>query len=405
MSGHSSGLGRGTRAAAAALCSVLALLGACHRLPASSTGKVMAPAGGAPIVLVPTDLPRAAGVRSPVNSRPDGCLAAAPVVKKAPPPPFYLSGRLGLWVAQVDPVTLEPVRAVGTNPNSVFPLASAYKQTVLWALLREFDAGRLSPNERFDVTRENQSLGSYPFDGSNVKTLSVRMIASSDNTATDILHRRVGLQRVQDVADRLGLCRTRVILPTRDWWVAQAGLSATFNGTTRWASASGRDRQRLAALIDDDARAYRADYVQSKLDRYFETRHAPADDLRVHNLSTPYELSTLLAHEFLRPGLSPRAERWQREVMALGYGRAALRWGPHINVFGGKGGNGWGILTYSGFFQTNDGRQVVYAFMQHGADQTYTMPNTRRAFAWINAGVEQVLGPPPRPEQKLRQKR
>ncbi len=357
------------------------------------------------MVLIPTELPAAAEVRSPVNSRPGGCLAAAPVVKKAPPPPFHLSGRLGLWVAQVDPVTLEPVRAVGTNPDSIFPLASVYKQTVLWALLREFDAGRLSPTERFDVTRENQSLGSYPFDGSNVTTLSVRMIANSDNTATDILHRRVGLQRVQDVADRLGLCRTRLILPTRDWWVAQAGLSATFNGTTRWASASGRDRKRLAALIDDDARAYRADYLQHKLDRYFETRHDPADDLRVHNLSTPYELGTLLAHEFLRPGLSPRAERWQREVMALGYGKSALRWGPHISVFGGKGGNGWGILTYSGFFQTKDGRQVVYAFMQHGADQTYTMPNTRRAFAWINAGVEQVLGPPPRSEQKPRQKR
>ncbi len=30
--------------------------------------------------------------------------------------------------------------------------------------------------------------------------------------------------------------------------------------------------------------------------------------------------------------------------------------------------------------------------MQHGADETYTMPNTRRAFAWINAAVDEVLG-------------
>ncbi|OLV17502.1 serine hydrolase [Deinococcus marmoris] len=268
--------------------------------------------------------------QQPVQTRPDGCLAAAPTVKKAPPPPLALSGRLGLWVAEIDPRTLQPIRAVGTNPNSVFPLASTYKQAVLWALLREFDAGRLSPNERFDVTRENQSLGSYPFDGSNVKALSVRMIANSDNTATDILHRRVGLGRVQDVADGLGLCRTRLILPTRDWWVAEAGLSGTFNGTTRWASATGKDRARLAALIDADARKYRADYVQYKLDRYFDTRHDPANDLRVHNLSTPYELGTLLAHEFLRPGLSPRAVKWQRDVMALGFGKSALTWKPVV---------------------------------------------------------------------------
>ncbi|MFD1730472.1 hypothetical protein ACFSC4_04250 [Deinococcus malanensis] len=31
--------------------------------------------------------------------------------------------------------------------------------------------------------------------------------------------------------------------------------------------------------------------------------------------------------------------------------------------------------------------------MQHGADQTYTLPLTRRAFAWINEGVDAVLGP------------
>ncbi|WP_231881716.1 serine hydrolase [Deinococcus puniceus] len=325
---------------------------------------------------------------------PNGCLDTAPVVAKAPAPPLPLSGRLGLWVAEVDPVTLAPIRAVGTNPDSLFPLASTYKQAVLWAVLRQFDAGTLSPTERFNVTRDNQSLGNYPYDGTSIKDLSLRMIQKSDNTATDILHRRVGLQNVQAVADDLGLCHTRLILPTRDWWVAQSGLSATFNGTTRWAAAQGDDRIKLAAQIDADAREYRADYLQRKLNDYFETRYDRDDDLRVHNLSTPYEWGTLLASEFLQPGLSPRAQKWQREVMAQGFGRSALNVQHRGNVawFGGKGGNGWGILTYSGYVQTKDGRHLVYAFMQHGADQSYTMPNTRRAFAWINAGVDAVLG-------------
>lgn len=325
---------------------------------------------------------------------PGGCLDAAPAVAKAPAPPLPLSGRLGLWVAQIDPVTLAPIRAVATNPDSVFPLASTYKQAVLWALLRQFDAGTVQPSERFNVTRDNQSLGNYPFDGTTIKDLSVRMIQKSDNTATDILHRRVGLQNVQAVADDLGLCHTRLILPTRDWWVAQSGLSATYNGTTRWAGARGPDRAKLAAQIDTDARKYRADYLQRKLDDYFETKYTPNDDLRAHNLSTPYELGTLLASEFLNSGLSPRAQKWQREVMAQGFGRSALKVQQRGNVawFGGKGGNGWGILTYSGYVQTKDGRHLVYAFMQHGADQSYTMPNTRRAFAWINAGIDSVLG-------------
>lgn len=335
----------------------------------------------------------------PVSALPPGR------VRRAPPPPLPLSGRLGLWVAEIDGRTLEPRQAVAANPESVFPLASTYKQAVLWAALREFDAGRLSPTERFDVTRGNQSLGPYPYDGSTVRELSKRMIQWSDNTATDILHRRVGLQKVQDVADGLGLCHTRLILPTKTWWVMQSGLSATFNGTSKWKGATGSERARLATLLDTDAQAYRSDYLQRKLNDYFDQRYALQDDLLVHNLSTPYEWGTLVAHEFLRPGLSKRAQRWQRQDMALGFGRWALRaeQAGNINFFGGKGGNGWRLLTYSGYFQTKDGRRVVYAFMQHGADQTYTMPNTRRAFAWINAAVDQVIGeqkPAPKPEQE-----
>ncbi|MFC6659232.1 serine hydrolase [Deinococcus multiflagellatus] len=318
---------------------------------------------------------------------------------KAPPPPLPLSGRLGLWVAELDPRTLQPLRAVGTNPDSVFPLASTYKQAVLWAVLRAFDRGTLSPTERFDVTRDNQSLGAYPYDGSNVRTLTERMIRSSDNTATDILHRRVGLQAVQDTADELGLCATRLILPTRDWWAAQAGLSATYNGTRRWAGARGEARLQLATQIDREARAYRADDLQRRLDDYFDHRHQPEDDLKALNVSTPYEFGTLVAHEFLRPGLSPRAQAWQREVMALGYGRSALTLTHQGQVAyaAGKGGNGWRLLTYSGYVETKDHRHLVYVFMQHGAQQTYTMPNTRRAFAWINAGIRAVLEGPGKP--------
>ncbi|MFC6591085.1 hypothetical protein ACFP81_02920 [Deinococcus lacus] len=47
----------------------------------------------------------------------------------------------------------------------------------------------------------------------------------------------------------------------------------------------------------------------------------------------------------------------------------------------------------------------MYAFMQHGADQLYTMPNTYRAFAWINAAVDEVIGPqrpPPEPPGKAK---
>ena len=395
---------RGTIRLTLALLLLGAGINACRNREAQGTAPPAAAAAqsqAGPRKAVPASSP-VHTTTEPAVSAPaaDGCLPPAPAVTQAPRPPQSLSGQLGLWVAEVDPRTLEPRRAVAFNPDGVFPLASTYKQAVLWALLREFDAGRISPNERFDVTPQNQSLGDYPYDGSNVRELSQRMVQFSDNTATDILHRRIGLQKVQDVADRLHLCHTRLILPTKAWWVAETGLSPAFTSNRDWGTTSGLQRLQLARQIDADAQRQRYDQVQRRLDDYFDHRYDPADDLKVHNLSTPYELATLVTHEFLRPGLSPRAQTWQREVMATGFGRSALKaqHAGNVDFFGGKGGNGWKLLTYSGYFQTKDGRRVVYAFMQHGADQTYTMPNTRSAFAWINAAVDEVLGEQ-RPQQ------
>ncbi|WP_424951842.1 serine hydrolase [Deinococcus sp.] len=316
------------------------------------------------------------------------CLQA-PGGTQAPPAPARLSGRLGLYVAVVDPVTLEPLRAVSHDPGGVFPLASAYKQSVLWALLKQRDAGTLRLSETFDVSSGSQSLGDYPFDRSDVPTLAARMIHSSDNTATDLLHRRVGLQAVQDVADDLGLCNTRLILPTKDWWTAQAGLSPHFPGAATFASLRGPARLQAALALDADARHSRPDTLQRRLDDYFDHRYTPDTDLGTQNVSTPAEFAHLVAAEFLHSGLSADSQEFQRRLMATGFGRSRL--GVPLTYFGGKGGNGWRVLTYSGYLHTAGGEDVVYAFMQHGADQEYTMHNTPLAFAWINAAMRRVL--------------
>ncbi|AFZ68984.1 serine hydrolase [Deinococcus peraridilitoris] len=307
----------------------------------------------------------------------------------APTPPSALTGRLGLWVARIDPITLQPIRVVAQDPDGLYPLASSYKQAVLWALLHGVDAGEIALNEKFSVTHANQSLGRYPYDHSNVVTLAQRMIHNSDNTATDILHRRVGFGAVQAVADELHLCRTRLLLPTKHWWIAQAGLDPAWPGATVFANATAENRMKFAQALDAASQAVRADVLQVNLDRYFENRYDPQADLGTHNVSTPFEFGTLIARQFLASGLSPSSSAMLREVMASGYGRTQLH-SPMV-YWGGKGGNGWKILTMTGYFQTPNGEHVVYVFMQHGSHEDYTLPNSRTAFRWINDAVQQAL--------------
>lgn len=352
------------------------------RAPQARPAQTPSPKAAAPVATQPTPLPAK-----------DGCVTV-PHFQPAPPLPAALvreGGELGLWVAVIDPVTLQPVRAVAYHPDGIFPLASTYKQAVLWALLRQVDAGQVSLDTTYNVTPQAQSLGQYPFDGSTARQLAERMIRNSDNTATDLLHRKVGLQAVQNIPDTLGLCRTRLILPTKAWWTAQAGLSPHFTSTkTDWPSLRGEARLRVAQAIDGDAQAQRYDKLQHQLDLYFDHRYNLADDLLVHNLSTPYEFSVLLGREFLYPQLSPHARQIQRNIMRMGYGYSALRGFP-IAEWGGKGGNGWKILTYTGYLKTTGGEHVVYAFMLHGSHQDYTMPLTYPAFQWIRSAIKQVL--------------
>lgn len=318
--------------------------------------------------------------------------AAAPPTQAAPKPPFGLTGQLGLWVAKVDPATLRPIQAVAADPNGTYPLASSYKQAVLWALLRAVDAGRVGLSEKFSVTTANQSLGRYPYDGSSVTTLATRMIHNSDNTATDILHRRVGLESVQAVADDLGLCRTRLILPTKAWWTAQSGLDATWPGARVFQAAAPKERLALARALDKAAQGIRSDVLQAKLNQVFVPGYDISADLGTHNVSTPYEFGTLIAHEFLKSGLSPSSRELQREVMATGFGRSQLR--VPTAYFGGKGGNGWKLLTMTGYFETPRGEHVVYVFMQHGSTEDDPVLHYRLAFDWIGAAINQVLTPP-----------
>ncbi|MBB6098544.1 beta-lactamase class A [Deinobacterium chartae] len=350
--------------------------------------------------------PHAASVqaqRAEAEAAEPACLRRDPATPtlEAPEPPAGLGGRLGLYVAVFDPVTLRPLRAVVQDPDGQYPLASSYKQAVLYALMEQVQSGKVELSERFDVSEADRSLGAYPYDGSNVVTLAERMIHNSDNTATDILHRRVGLEAVQDVADRLKLCHTRLLLPTKTWWTAQAGWGGPdfpqedlLHAAERYATAPREQQLALARRLDERARESNADRLSRALDRYFESdRYDPRIDLNTQNASTPFEFAQLIAHEFLAPGLEEPQRQLFNRIMRLGFGQQLLE--EKSLVFGGKGGNGWRILTMTGYYQNARGEHVVYVFMNHESPQVYTLPETRRAFRWINAAARRLAEIPP----------
>ncbi len=324
----------------------------------------------------------------------------APVISKV------ITGRVGLFVARLARGTKEfkPEQLIWQNPQGQFPLASNFKTSVLFELLRGVDSGKMKQTERFKVTRANQSYGRYPYDNTLLLDLAMAMIAWSDNTATDILFRRVGLAALQPTALRLGLCNTRLLLPTKTWWTAQAGLGGAdfpkyslVAATKRFASSPLDTQLALAERLDQKAQTISAETLRRYLDQgYFAGRNGGVEtmsqiDRNLQNASTPQEWARFMWNAFVSNDLSPTGQKRFREIMKHGKGGSYLR--IPFKYYGGKSGNTARILTYSGFLETLSGDKVIYVYMNDSSQNLATRDETQLAFNYINAALKKVIRP------------
>ena len=104
-------------------------------------------------------------------------------------------------------------------PDTVFPQASSIKLTVLLELMRQAQEGKLSLDEKHTVRRSEMTRGdTEPIltmlgDGTvtmTLRDLAIFMVVLSDNTATNILIDRLGMDNINAGVIRLGLKETRL---------------------------------------------------------------------------------------------------------------------------------------------------------------------------------------------------
>lgn len=120
-------------------------------------------------------------------------------------------------VAGISVVDLSSGQRFGVNEGLVFPQGSAIKIPILIELYRRADLGELKLTDRLPVRRDNQVGGSgllqYFSDGGSemsLHDLAVAMIVLSDNSATNILIDRLGMDRVSRTMAELGARQTKL---------------------------------------------------------------------------------------------------------------------------------------------------------------------------------------------------
>jgi beta-lactamase class A len=134
-----------------------------------------------------------------------------------------LDGVLGVYVRD-----LATGATVELRPDEVFPTASSIKLAVLYELYAQADEGRIDLGEVTQPPAARVRGGGILQElGDRVsltwRDLAVLMIGWSDNEATNVLVRRVGMDAVNRRLDALGLPRTRLRRQMMDLAAARRG--------------------------------------------------------------------------------------------------------------------------------------------------------------------------------------
>lgn len=113
-------------------------------------------------------------------------------------------------------------REVAVRADDSMNTLSVIKIPILVLAYRDAEAGRLDLDERYRVKPEDRRRGSgliqtfTPGLEPTYRDIITQMIITSDNTATDIMIRRVGLDRVNALLAELGYDDTRLLTTTGD---------------------------------------------------------------------------------------------------------------------------------------------------------------------------------------------
>ncbi len=115
--------------------------------------------------------------------------------------------RYSYQAAKVDNAHCDPV--AGTNTRESLPLASIFKLYVLHALAGAVKNGTVSWDDQLTVTEKSKAVGSSglelpPGAHVSVRTAAEKMIATSDNMATDLLIGRMGTHTVEEALATAG---------------------------------------------------------------------------------------------------------------------------------------------------------------------------------------------------------
>jgi len=117
---------------------------------------------------------------------------------------------------------LESGQAINIQADRPFPMCSVFKIPVLCEAFRQIRAGKHRLTDRWSLSLAEKNLPSgvlvFLEDGlqPTLRDLLTLMIIISDNTATDMVMNRLGVENINNYMHKLGLADIHVTMRVRD---------------------------------------------------------------------------------------------------------------------------------------------------------------------------------------------
>jgi beta-lactamase class A len=291
--------------------------------------------------------------------------------------------RYSYQVAKVDDGRCD--RVAGTNTNQSLPLASIFKLYVLLAVADAVKAGTLSWDEPLTITLGAKAVGSSgleqlpPGATVSVRTAAEKMIANSDNMATDLLIEKVGTAAVERALVSAGHHdpASMTPFPTMHELFSVGWGEPDLREQWRSAVATGLPQARAQLLEQANSRPYEADPARTRTpaSTYGAEWYGSAEDI-------------CRVHAALQSGAVGAAAPVRDIVSAIpGIDLDPQQW-PYI---GAKAGNLPGDLTFSWYAVDSSGQAWVVSFQLN-----WPRFHGLSAGAWVMSIAKQVFAILPR---------
>jgi beta-lactamase class A len=282
--------------------------------------------------------------------------------------------RYSYQAARVNDGRCEPV--AGTNTSESLPLASIFKLYVLYAVANQVNAGTVSWDDQLTVTGRAKVVGSSgleklpPGAHVSVRAAAEKMIAKSDNMATDLLIDKVGAGAVEQALVAAGHHDPASMTPFPTMYELFSVGWGEPDLREQWQRASPQLRAQL--LRQANSRPYQPDPTRA---------HVPASEYGAEWYGSAQDICRV--HAALQTGAVGAAAPVKSIMSAVaGIDLDPDQW-PYI---GAKAGGLPGDLTFSWYAVDNTGQPWVLSFQLNWARD-----HGPSAVSWLIQIAQQVF--------------